>query len=138
MDKWLIRHLEETGAMAPGGIGRGARVRNCKNCGAPTFQGLDADMMAATAITDLAPLDAFGELVALTGGLATYSLRFEGGRYELDYRYIEEIRGSPPGTSHIDVVAEHRCGVRIPAGRLTDLAARRKAKPWQESDEPPF
>ena len=138
MDKWLVRHLETTGAMAPGGIMRGARVQRCRKCGAPTFQGLDADVMAATAITDLAPLDALGEVVALTGGLETYSLRFLGGRYELDYRDVEEIRAYPPGTANIDVVAQHRCGVRIPAGRLTELAARRPKAPRLEFDEPPF
>lgn len=78
------------------------------------MRGLDDDRTAGIVTADSRPLSAVGELVALLEGRATYDLAWRGFRYELDYRYVENVKGNPPGHfADVDVVCEHRCGKPI-------------------------
>jgi len=123
--------------MTPGGNPRRARVERCQRCGGFTWRGLDADLIAGTAVTDVAPLDPFGELVALTAGLLTYDLQWLGGRYELAYRELHVIQSHPPGIGpNRDVVSEHRCGIDIAHRAPSTLAQLRK--PERKNAKPPF
>lgn len=138
MEKWLKDQLVAQGKITPRGVGRRASVRPCPRCGAWTFQGLDADVCAGEAMTDLGPLDPFGELVARTAGIETYNLRWLGDRYELDFRDHYEIEGNPPGTRpNVDVVAGHRCGIDIAHRSPSRLPPRRRAITGG-NDGPPF
>ena len=138
MDQWLLDHLVRTGVLAPGGIGRRAHVRPCPSCRRWTFQGLDNDAVAAVAVVDIAPLNAFGELVALTAGLLTYNLAWRADRYEIDHRDLFKIKAQPPvETAGFDVVSQHKCGVDIAHNQKTNI--RNFRKPISiVSEHPPF
>ena len=79
--------------------GRGASASLCR-CGQTIMTGLDGDVMARAVKIDVVPLSALGEVVALLAGRETFSLSWIAGRgrYEIDVRYCEEIRGIPPGS----------------------------------------
>lgn len=77
------------------------------------MRGLDADRAAWPVAVDVYPLSPAGELAALISGRPTYSLIWIAGlgRYEIDFRYPENIEHSPPGSKvNRDVVVGHRCG----------------------------
>jgi hypothetical protein len=103
------------------------------------MQGLDGDVCAFEVIVDLAPLDAFGELVARTAGLDTFDLRWSGGRYELAWRGAWEIESSPPGkTADRDVLNEHRCGVDIAHRGATTLSHLDRRRKDEFLGDPPY
>src|SRR4051812_50007976 len=78
------------------------------------MRGLDDDKCAGLAVVDSRPLSAAGELWALLEGRVTYDLAWRGTRYEIDMRYVENVKGHPPGSRvNVDVVCEHRCGKPI-------------------------
>lgn len=130
-------HYVAVGAMTGGGLSRRAKVRKCAKCRAWTFQGLESDWCAWGAITDLRPLDAMGELVALLGGLRTYSLIYAGGHYEINSRGELAIAARPPGSRvNEDIVAAHKCGVDIAGTIASNLPRARLAKPQPKN--PPF
>lgn len=138
MDDDLRSLLIDKGVLAPGGIGRRASMARCAHCGRLVFRGLDGERCAGLAVVDVAPLDAFGELVARTAGLATYDLAWRGYRYEIDYRESERIASTPPGTvGGLDVVTEHRCGVNI-AHRLPSTLRGKAPARADIGDMPPF
>lgn len=123
----------------PDPISRSARAFQCPKCHAFCMRGLDDDRTAGIAIVDSRPLNAHGELIALLEGRVTYDLAWRGYRYELDFRYVDNVRGNPPGSqAGVDVVCEHRCGRAI-----TAIAPLRRGGPsvWQAAPqdiEPPF
>ena len=112
-------------------ISRSAMAFQCPDCHAYCMRGLDDDIAAGTAIVDSRPLNAEGELVALLEGRTTYDLAWRGHRYEIDMRYVENVKGYPPGSRiNVDVVCEHRCGKPI-----TCIAPIRRGgrRVWQAS-----
>ena len=132
-----VKHAIETVAGAPLGS-RAARVIGCRHCAAPVFRGLDADLMALEVTADVRPLNAAGELAAILTDRRTYELRWVSrngqGRYELERRDSFRIRGRPPGTAGIDVLAAHRCNTPLGATALTC----RPPAVEQLPDHPPF
>jgi hypothetical protein len=109
---WLQHHLENTGRWNTDGISRAVHAARCR-CGARVLRGLDAEMCALPAVVDPAPLDPAGEMQALITGRATYRLRHINTRWEIDRRSPFDISAQPAGI--VDVIAEHECGVQIPA-----------------------
>jgi hypothetical protein len=131
------KHYRAAGALGPGPISRRARVVKCPSCKAWVFRGLESDWCAWGATVDVQPLDAMGELVALLGGLSTYSLAFMGGHYEINNRTELHIASRPPGSRvNEDVVTAHRCGVSIASAVVSTLPRGRVAKPTPKN--PPF
>ncbi len=122
---------------APAGS-RAARVICCRHCAAPVFRGLDADVTALEVTVDVRPLNAAGELAALIEGRRTYELTWTArpGRYELDRRDHFRIKGRPPGTQGIDVLAAHLCDQPLGSGRLSTGPAAQMVE--HLPDEPPF
>lgn len=139
MQEWILKTLIEDGTLAPSGYRRCAVVRPCRSCGRPTFQGMTAEPMACEATVDLAPLDAFGELVALTGGIKTWHLRFVAGRYEIDLRDAFDIKDNPAGKdTRYDVVATHVCGVDIPHRKASNLRSASYKPRYGPIGDPPY
>lgn len=101
---WLTRHLATVAGARPGA--RNLTAKTCRHCHAHVVTGLDADLMAFTAIADPAPVTPLGELLALLAGARTYDLTRAGHQYRLDVR--------DPGTIATSrrhpVLAGHRCG----------------------------
>jgi hypothetical protein len=87
---------------------------------------------------DVYPLSPAGELAALISGRSTYSLIWIAGlgRYEIDFRYPENIEHSPPGSKpNQDVVVGHLCGSpRLDILRTNIIHAVKAA----DTDEPPY
>lgn len=130
---WLQRHLEATGQANPDGIARQVRTRACRRCGQTILAGLDADRGALAAEADPTPIDTLGEALALATGRATYDAVTAGGRLELDRRgqaRVEAPRKYP-------VLAEHRCGVPLPADH-DPPTPRRHPEPIQPPAPPPY
>jgi hypothetical protein len=50
-----------------------------------------------------------GEALALVGGSGTFTLQLIGDRFELSRRDHFRIRGSPAGTSGVDILVSHSC-----------------------------
>jgi hypothetical protein len=140
VEPWLVEQLIAKGVMTEDRVTRRATVRACPRCGRWTFRGLDGDVAAFDTSVDLAPLSAFGELVARTAEIDTYSLRYIGGRYEIDPRTAMEIRLKPPGSAvGEDVVARHVCGVDIRLAGPSRIDARKPdAVTVRNSDDPSF
>lgn len=109
MPDWLVRHLQNIGAMGNDRIGRRAKPSRCVKCGAVILVGLDADRCAWVAKVDPLPLAPIGEVVAILAGRSTYALHVGVGVCELQHRDRWQISGSPAGT-RLDVLAAHRCG----------------------------
>lgn len=120
---------------APAGS-RAARVIACRDCSAPVFRGLDADIMALEVTVDVRPVNADGELTALLEERRTYELSWNGRRYEIDRRDQFRIKGRPPGTRGIDVLVSHVCGHTIGFDRLSTGPAAHMVE--HLPDEPPF
>ena len=138
IEQWLKDHLIAGGHMTPSGQLRRAVVRPCARCGEWIFHGLDADVCAREARADTFGLNELGELVALSAGLDTYSLRHTRGRYELDWRDEDDIRAHPAGrTAGVDVLPAHRCGVSIQERAPTRISQRMPRK-IENYDNPPF
>lgn len=123
---------------APDGVRRSARAGACRRCGAMIMSGLDADRAGWAVAVDPYPLSGAGELAALLTGRQTYSLIWIAGlgRYEIDFRYPENIEHEPPGSkANRDVVVRHSChAVRLPAMRTSIAHVQKSALP----DDPPF
>jgi hypothetical protein len=112
---WLIRHLQNIGAMGNDRVGRRARPSRCRHCGWPILVGLDADRCAWVAEVDPLPLAPLGEALALLSGRTTYALFVGAGVCELQVRDRWQIEGSPAGTRN-DVYAAHTCdAIRLPS-----------------------
>ena len=69
--------------------------------------------------------------LALLAGRRTFSLRWIGGRYELDRRDHWRIAGSPAGlTNGTDILVEHDCQLSVDNSlptadtRIRDMAIR--------------
>jgi hypothetical protein len=78
-----------------------------------------------------------GELVALLGGLRTYSLTFVGGHYEINNRDERHITVRAPGSRvNEDVVTAHQCGISIASAVVSALPRGRAAKSTPKN--PPF
>ena len=81
----------------------------------PVLVGLDEDVMAAVATVDPDPVDRLGEVVALLGGRASYSL------------IAGELHFRDPVWHVLDprypCVVEHSCGRPIP-GRPVSVSAK--------------
>lgn len=103
-------------------MSRKAKLIACVRCDEPVLRGLDADIAAFPARTDIYPLSLHGEVQALMAGRRTYELRLG----ELDHRDRWMITGRP--ASSITVVADHVCEEPTPADwirPITPPAARR-------------
>lgn len=102
------------------------------------MRGLDADRAAWAVAVDVYPLSPAGELAALLAGRRTYTLMWIAGlgRYEIDFRYPENIRHSLPGSKpNCDVVVAHSCrGSRFAIMRTGIVHAGKPAMP----NEAPF
>lgn len=137
MPKWLQTNLELAGRLDTDGIRRRARMAYCSDCGQPIMIGLDADRAGLPAYCDPAPISTLGEAAALLLGRATYALRWIGfDGYRISMRTPWDIRAHPAGTQpDIEVLAEHRCGTRLPETGSPIHAPPRSA-PLPET--PPF
>ncbi len=109
MPDWLVRHLQNIGAMGNDRVGRKVHTRQCRHCRYPILVGLDNDRCALPAYADPLPLSPLGEAVALLSGRSTYALRMGLGFCELQRRDRWQIEGTPAGT-RLDVLASHVCG----------------------------
>ena len=78
-------------------------------CGELIMAALDHWACATTVHLDPWPLSPAGEVEALRDGRRTYQIRQWGVRHRNAYR----ITGNPPRPG-VTVLAEHRCGERIP------------------------
>lgn len=119
---WLQRTL--------GDVHRAAGLRTCPRCNSPILTGLDADMCALTARTDLLSVNAMGETLALLTGRRTFDLITVGGRKELHRRdecHIKAERTYP-------VLPEHKCGAALDAHTEKARPRRRYVIP----NEPPY
>lgn len=98
-------------------VSRAAQAGLCGNCRAPIMRGLDGDVAAFLVTVDPNPLDPLGEALALLAGRATFELRWQHGRYELEHRDAWSITARPAGTHpRLDVVAAHTCRTpRLPS-----------------------
>ena len=134
----LVAHLIATGRHNPDGISRGARLTRCPDCGRPVLTGLDDDTAAFPATCDPHEIDTRGELVALALNLHTFTLTRatnSSGKstWNLDPRDQWSIRAG----QRTALVAQHRCGIAIPATTESQLPAwlHRRTAP---TDQPPF
>lgn len=109
MPDWLVRHLQNIGAMGNDRVGRRAHATRCRYCPCSILVGLDGDRCAWVARVDPLPLSPIGEVLAILGGRRTYALHAGIGRLELVARDRWQIEGAPAGTRY-DVVAAHVCG----------------------------
>jgi hypothetical protein len=91
-----------------GGENARADHYRCSRCGADALKGLDGEVAAFSVVTEVHPLDARGEFVALMSGRATFTHRMLGKRMVLRYRTAGMIASQPP--SAFRVLAEHHCG----------------------------
>jgi hypothetical protein len=131
---WLARHLEDSGVLSPDGATRAARASRCTRCGALTLRGLDADVGAFTAVIDIDPTTAVGEVLALATRRWTYFLLREANSsgkriWTINRREPTRIAANRP--DHIMV--EHRCGQPLPKAPQPPAP-----KPTTLSDVPPF
>jgi hypothetical protein len=91
---------------------RRAARRACPRCGADTYAGPDADVMALDATADVTPVGAAAELVAVSSEppRSSYWLRNLGDGVELIRRDQWQLRGRPAGHPEgWPVVLEHQC-----------------------------
>lgn len=138
MDEWLLAHLIDIGAISADGISRKARAGRCATCHRRTLTGLDADRAAGVACVDSREIGPVGEAVAIAGGLPTYTMRFIGGRWELDLRSRWEIEG---GNRRWPMYAKHRCdALHVPPDTIHPKLLRYVAVAASRalSDTPPF
>lgn len=134
----LTAHLVAIGQHNPDGVSRSARLTRCADCGRPVLAGLDGDIAAWAVKCDPHEIDTRGELVALALNLRTYTLTRatnSSGKatWNLDPRDQWAIRAG----QRTALVAQHRCGIAIPAATQSRLPAwvnRRTAT----TDRPPF
>lgn len=135
----IKRSLVDRGIWDENGLSRRTRARLCRKCGAPVMAGLDHDRAALSVYADPTPLNALGEAMALMDDRSTYSLRYIGGRYELDHRAHWTIAAAPAGTDpRVEVLAAHKCGSAFPdAYRGTALTPLHQSK-GTDNDDPPF
>jgi hypothetical protein len=99
-------------------------------CGELIMAALDHWACAITVHLDPWPLSPAGEVEALRNGRRTYQIRQWGVRHRNAYR----ITGNPPKPG-VTVLAEHRCGERIPEAWKQPLAP---ATPKPNTTEVPY
>lgn len=137
-DQHLLAHLIRAGYLTESGLSRRARLRYCQ-CGLIVMAGLDGEVCAFEAECDPRPLTALGEAAAYLAGLRTWSLRNGRGRFELYPRNAAEITRHPAGTrARCDVLAEHRCGVRLPVSSFGRSSFPETAPPLPPGSPAPF
>lgn len=115
---------------AAGDVFRAATLRTCPRCDTVLLVGLDDEIAALTARTEILSLNTVGEALALLSGRRTFDLISIGGRKELHRRdewHITAERRYP-------VLPEHRCGASLAAHAMRIPARRRYVIP----DEVPF
>lgn len=132
----IQRILFRSGRITAGGISRKAHAATCTECDGPLIVGLDGDRLAFTARADPWPIDVHGEVAALLLGRRTWSLTWAGTRYELDPRTAIEISATSP--DRVEVLAEHRCGQRIPPRAAARRPSRFARAPETFAVDPPF
>jgi len=118
---------------------RAAVIEHCERCGRTNWYGLNAGFGGWRVGADPQPLTIWGEALALIGGRGTVSLHWLGNRYEIDSRDSFRIRGSPAGTSNMDVLVIHDCG-RDYGGGVPHMASTLR-RLWAipiDSDIPPY
>ena len=86
-------------------------ITPCRQCGASTRVGLDAEVAAFRAVVEIHPVDKMGELTALLSGRATYAFVMRGKKWVLRYRNAGAITSKP--ADQVMVLVEHRCGVLL-------------------------
>lgn len=136
MPSWLIRKLEDDGVLNASAGGawatRKAHTVFCPSCHHPVMRGLLDNPTPWLVDADPTPLSPLGEVSALLAGVVTYTLSWNGDRYELDRRYQWQIRNHPAATlKGVDLLAEHRC--RQPA-KWPTMPTQLPAKPTISSD----
>jgi hypothetical protein len=134
---WLRAQLIDAGHIHPDGVTRIARYSTCPDCGRGVLRGLDDDRCAWVVTTDPHEIDAAGEMLAFAIGLRTFTLRkYMSGSgksgWSLDPRYPAAIEAGMTQP----VVAQHRCGISIPAAAVTKLPA--PSVPSTTADQPDF
>lgn len=134
MDEWLRHHLIETGVISADGHSRKAKATTCRRCNGRTLTGLDADVAGGLVEIDDREVDQVGEVLALAQGIPTYTLRFTGGRWEIDYRYAIEIHGR----REWPIYPRHVCGVFYPHAPLHPKLAKRYTRKPPLPDIAPF
>jgi hypothetical protein len=110
---------------------RAAGRSHCRDCDAPVWTGLDADMCALVVTLDPAPLDSAGEALVLATGGASYELWHAGGRSEIVHRGPGRWCWRTADASSKAVLAGHVCGRARP---LVIIPTHRKERP----DAPPW
>ena len=109
-------------------MSRPVRVATCRDCGAKTLNGYDADICGLPRTLDHTPIDELGEAIAVLTGRITYELRAVTGRghgREMEERNANLIRRGSRNPIH----PEHQCGQPLPAAT---------PKPVTVTDEVPF
>lgn len=135
----LQRILESKGQWNADGFSRKAHGRICRKCRQPMMIGLDSDVGGFPVQCDPAPLTPLGEVSALFAELHTYSIKWMGDRWEIDFRDADRIKAAPAGSQpHVDVLAEHRCGVEFSGAQITDSNAIRADQSKGLHDDCPF
>ncbi|MGS2641698.1 hypothetical protein [Streptosporangium sp. G12] len=89
-----------------GGNLRAAGISLCAGCQQPVLRGLDDERAALPARVDIAPIDEFGEALALIQGRMTYDLIGGAQKKELELRYEWHINKARKYPVH----AAHKCG----------------------------
>jgi hypothetical protein len=133
---WLLEHLNDIGALNADGVSRRARHTACHTCGHRVLRGLDFEPCGAMVECDAHEIDTNGELLALALGLRTYTLTRAAtstGKpgWNLDPRNQWAIAAG----QRTPLVAQHRCGIAIPATAHPRLPARVRTA---QTDEPVF
>lgn len=130
--EWLVRHLERVGREDTDRVRRSVRLRSCPVCAEAVLVGLDAEVAALAVTLDVRALDRRDELVALLTQRATFELIPARGRFVLEHRHADLIRGRPADPqSRYPVLVEHRC--YVPLGR-----PRPERAPDETSGDPPY
>lgn len=119
--------IEATGAVTPERVSRALSRHICRHCGLPILRGLDADLLAFDVAVDPEPVDTLGEAIAVATGRRTYDAVRSAARRELEIRRAAHIARP----RRYDVLAEHRCGQRLPATAGTTSTP-------EMTDDPPF
>lgn len=113
---WLQQHLENIGAANTDGVSRGARLTRCADCSRRVLTGLDYEPCGGVVVCDPHEIDTNGELVALALGLRTYTLtRATTGSGKAAWNLDPRTQWSIAAGQRTPLVAQHRCGVAVPA-----------------------
>lgn len=135
MPDWLRAQLIEKGYLSETGLSQKARIIRHRACGLPCLAGLDSDMCALEAYTDLAELSPLGEAEALLQGRRTYE--YYPHRKHLRLRNHWSIRARPAGSGN-PIFAEHHCEQPVPADWTVPTKPHKPAARQLKNKEIPF